>query len=326
MLEEGRYANLTRAFRVCEDAYNIDSKKITEKIERKKSLLQETLDELFKLGYSRRDLYVALDIEPLTFDRWQGGNVSMKPDTFREFKRLVEEVINDRSQRLINISDTGFLSWRYVFENRQMKARRIWYVTEGKFLLERSLDVKRSVSNLFSKDREGTEGYHEPVLIYLYRINGPTQSSLVTWYNNLVSTGEIKEFRGTVIGIGADLPWFQPGIRTMILEIDPLFAGGGVQLEAYLRIKLAQPFEGKVLQALGLPANDHPTHIQWLSVRADTITEWWTVINIHYSNLVNQLMASKTVDFDVFIRQMTSDGSDPIVIDPATGEQVPPRK
>ena len=289
------FASLRASFQDFEAAYLVKDTDATI------IALVNTINELEAIGYSKKDLTFVLDIEPLSFDRWKNGNGSMKPNTFSDFQRIIGNILEGRSQRPMIVSDTGFVTWQYVFETQQPKAKRIWYISEGRFLLNRSFEVEEAVKNLFLASRQEDEKREPPTIAYLYPAEGDTEKSLSQWKERVTESGDKELFSGTVIGIGlrGSLSWFQPGIRSIVFEMP------GPSLEGYLRFRLAAPFQGNVLRAFG--AKENIQHIQWIGVAEETVSEWYAMCRERFKKRVDDVedqQKKQGVAFDVKMLNM----------------------
>ena len=255
--------------------------------------LRRILKCLYELQYTKRDITFALNVEPLTVDRWEDGNSKgMKSETYAEFRDFISDVIRGRSRRTVDISDTGFITWRYLMQE-QAAAKRIWYVASSKFLVDRSLAFKEAVKSLFLKPQG-----REPItcLVYLYPKGSDTESSLREWHETLLRMErQGTELRGSIIGIaddGADLPGiYLPGLRATLLEkagySDP------IQVEGYIRVKLKDDTKKKLLTALD-PLEEFP-HTPWLTVDRETAERWYNYCEKRqYVEQVDRVCAEQT--------------------------------
>jgi hypothetical protein len=258
--------------------------------------LLETLQILEEIGYTKRDIMYSLNVEGLTVDRWLDGK-DMKPNSLGAYRSFIREIIRGRPQRPINVSDTGFVTWRYVFEDRQARANRIWYIAASEFLVFRSLSVKEVLKNLFSKQRQKDEAdlkkKHSPVLVYLYHTDSAAESSLRQWHHDLLEIIEGGEpLEGTIIGISDeknDLPWFLPGVRAVMLE-NGSAEESSVELEGYLLVPLPDAQTSSLLQALNTPEKrildvENP-QLPWLSVHREVTEQWYSKCKYRYTKLI----------------------------------------
>ncbi|MBV9850098.1 MAG: hypothetical protein JO250_10535 [Armatimonadetes bacterium] len=259
--------------------------------------LKKMLRCLYALKYTKKDITFALDVEPLTVARWEDGNSKgMKPDTYAGFMEFITDVFKGKSRRTVDISDTGFVTWRYLMQE-QAAARRIWYITSSKFLVDRSLAFREAVKNLFLK----SEGREPTRLVYLFPKGSGTESSLNEWCETLLRMeSQGTELRGSIIGIaddGADAPGiYLPGLRVCMLEkagyTDP------VQVKGYIRVKLEEDTKKKLLMALD-PLEEFQ-HTPWLTVEREIVERWYNYCDKRgFTADVERICATQTERFAI---------------------------
>jgi hypothetical protein len=275
--------DLERFWGAFENVYN--DKGRTEEVPRS---LQNVLQCLDNLKYSKRDLMFELDIEPLTVDRWRSGG-SMKPDTFVVFREFVHDIMQGKLRRPISTADTGFISSTHLFEQRQPMATCIWYLARESFLLSRSRSLKDDVLNLFLAKKQR----HSPTLIYLYPRGSMTEVSLIDWKNRLHDIGRDEDLKGSVIGISlgekgiVKMPWFIPGLRIIMLEIR-----NGV--EGYIRVKTPQPNHDALCKVMGVENED--LQAPWLAVHREEVEQWHTICEERFSKRIAKVLQDQLAE------------------------------
>jgi len=170
--------------------------------------LKEVLRLLKEAGYDRRDTYVNLDIEPLTYDRWDKGFGGMKPSTYRDFCSLVQDVIAGKNRHLVTVNGAGINSLDEVLAHVQ-DGDRIWRISAES---ESSMTPYREIErNLLRSGRQAT------------LVNIVPQNSLETaqrWFRQLLRTSD--GCKGHIINVvendPARLPWFMPGHECILIE------------------------------------------------------------------------------------------------------------
>jgi hypothetical protein len=196
----------------------------------------------------------------------------MKPETYKDFCKFLEQVIAGKAQRSLIVSQSGFMTWRYLFEFQQPKSNRVWYITSSSFLALRSAEFKEVLIKLFLASLQDEENRPAPVLVYLYPRNGQTQGSLYELDQHLEDTQK-NNLRGTIVGIGVDtskIPWFLPGLRVVIFE--KRGDNQSIDLEGAIRIPLLDEVKEALLTALD-PMEESP-RTPWLSVAHNTVKLW----------------------------------------------------
>jgi len=285
--------------------------------------LQEALRCLEREGYTKRDLIFTLDVEPLTVDRWFDGRV-MRDTSYTAFKEFGEEIKRGKPQRVINVSDTALVTWRYVLENRQAQADRIWYISDGRFLLSSSSDIDTVVRNLFTVSYQQQKGMEPPIMTYLYPAKSETaahlrqwETFLLHWQKQVPDSEPGQRLKGSIIGISiqdtSDLPWFLPGLRAILLERDSSLKGRGI-VEGYIRVRLPDEPTTKIREVMAMPEMsegdkgvkdddvddvDEDPHIPWLQVHRKVAKKWYMAIKYFYLQQVLRLIAEQEDDFHV---------------------------
>lgn len=260
-------------------------------------LLPEMLKCLEELGYDKKSVAFAVDVEMLTVERWGMGGKGVKLATLKKFKEFIEGILDGRSQLSLKAADSGFVTWRYLIEDQQAKSDRIWYISSSRFLLARSLDYKDAVKNLFLKERQEKENRNAPVMVYLYPRYSETDNSLVAWTRSLENISRLEPLCGTIIGIVDDsLNWFLPGVRAVMLEKSN--TEKSERLEGYIRVQLAAAAKEQLLKALD-PKEKSP-HTPWLTVANDTVSRWYFHCEEHYIGIVEDCLAKKNTDFAIY--------------------------
>jgi len=264
-------------FNHLEQEFNKFKQAFTDKSDQAEKLLPSIIEAFAALGYTRNRLASTLDIDTLTIDRWRTGNTGMKDHSFLALSELVEDVIQGLPQLPVRVSDAGFITREYLFVMRQPLAKWIWYISEERFLLSRSRTLREEVRNLFIAEEQ--DKYAErlnlqdpiiPRMIYVFPEHSETLFSLEDWFRSLdiFERNEPGKLRGTILGIKvtdtSSIPWFFPGLRSVILEVDG-------NLEGYARLRIPRVNEETVLEAMGV---EEPEDAQrpWLRMHRD-VTE-----------------------------------------------------
>ena len=267
--------------------------------------LRKVFDCLSLLSYKKRDVMFALGVESLTVDRWIDGK-GMNPSTYENFENFIHEIIAGKPQRSINVSDTGFLTWRYVFEQTQPWMNRIWYLTSSPFMLSTSPVFKLVATNLFLADKQEQEKRPKPTLIYLYPVISETAVSMLAWKSYLEAVEQKEPLKGTVIGIGVDpfkLPWFLP--ETRIIMFEKHFEDSSIDVEGYIRIKLSDDVTHKLIKSLD-PEEKTPRS-PWIQINKNTVENWHIDCDTYFSKIVDQAVTDQgEKPFQVHVKNATN--------------------
>lgn len=280
-MSEEQLLALEHAFNAFVEAY--EERRSAAKAE---GLLPKLLQCLEEANYTKRDIMFTLGLEALTVQRWSEEGKGMRPETYEAFKLFVRNILDAHPQRPINVSKTGFVSWRYIFEKRQAEwATRIWYISSGHFLLSNSRAFREVVRDLLIEANQ-PPSRTSPVIVYLYPRASVSEAHLHIWKKSLDVIKAGKPLRGSVIGISIDdisiFPHFLPGVRGAILERQ--HEKGQPDLEGYLRVRLFDETKESLLKAL--EPDEQSSHTPWLQVHPETAERWYLPCSEHFLDLV----------------------------------------